>query len=98
MEPMLASGNKLFLSGITAQYGMELYVGTAEDESVKFAKSKTENEKTSLLNAMLYPNPATDVLNVKVESANTSKINVVVTDFSRRIWITKGSSVIAGSK
>ena len=94
---MLASDNKLFLSGITSQYGMELYVGVAEGESVKFAKSKTANEKTSVLNAVLFPNPATDVLNVKIESANTSKMNVVVTDFSKRIWITKAVQLSQGA-
>ncbi len=48
-------------------------------------------------NLSIYPNPAKDVLNVKIESSNTNKMDVIVTDVSKKIWITKSVQLLQGT-
>ena len=45
------------------------------------------NVASSIRITEIYPNPATDVLNINIESATINNVKMIVTDPSRKIWI-----------
>jgi ELWxxDGT repeat protein len=87
---LTAVGNKLFLSGNTLQYGIELYEGEINAEGEFTASAVTNSTiKTTDNHTLLYPNPAKNILNVNLGSANLSKATVQVTNASGNILINK---------
>src|SRR5262249_44930206 len=49
-------------------------------------KLETKNEKHFI---DVYPNPAKDVLNITIQSALAGKTNIIITDLSGKIFISK---------
>jgi ELWxxDGT repeat protein len=87
---VIPAGNKLFISGNTLQYGVELYEGEINDDGKFIASSVTNSAvKTTANNMLLYPNPAKNILNVNLSSINLSKATLQVTSVAGNILITK---------
>ena len=90
------AGNKLFISGNTERYGFELYEGEIT-ETGNFAAAKTDkliNPITS--NVQFYPNPAKDVVNIKLNALNNNVASLIVTDVSGKTVLNKNITSIKG--
>ncbi len=87
---IVATSNKLFLSGYTYKYGIELYAGEVNEQTEKFVMSRAANEKaveTSVpFNASLYPNPVMSTATLQIKG-NTKSVSVSIADMSgRKLW------------
>jgi len=79
---LTAFGNKLCFTGYSYAYGSEMWAGNVcstdkheDDVITKLVPAENESGSTSI-----YPNPVSNILNVKIVSAFDSKISVTVTD------------------
>ncbi|MEP6846935.1 MAG: ELWxxDGT repeat protein, partial [Panacibacter sp.] len=86
---IVATSDKLFLSGYTNKYGIELYAGKVDAQSGKFVASQTVNDvmqKTMSFGAVLYPNPA--VSNVALQiTGNAKNVSISILDMSgKKLW------------
>ena len=79
--------NKLFVSGYTHQYGVELYAGRIDDAGKFVATTVTEAAvKASTFNATLYPNPAVSSSVLRL-TGDIKNVSVSVMDMSgKKIW------------
>lgn len=92
---IVTAKDKLFLSGYTYKYGIELFEGKLYDKSEKFVMSKI-TDKTGGTNpsfkAILYPNPSSSNATVQV-TGNTKGISVSITDIKgKKLWQSVNSS------
>ena len=94
---LIAAGNKLFISGNTSRYGVELYEGEINDDG-KFVASSVTNSaiKVTANNMLLYPNPAKDVLNVNLNSSGNSVASLSVMDASGKAVLSKNINSAKG--
>ena len=94
---IFASDNKLFLTGVTYQYGMELYVGKVNDQTKKLEFSRASGEKLKIataFNAVLYPNPAISNTTLQI-TGNTKNVSISITDMSgRKLWQSNNSNAM----
>jgi ELWxxDGT repeat protein len=95
IKTIFSSGDKLFLSANTQQFGTELYVGTSNCGSEKFeAVSMTDKPVISngTFNAVLYPNPVISNATLQL-SGNTKNVSISITDLSgRKLWQSKSNN------
>src|SRR6185436_14826173 len=87
---LTAAGSKLFLTGYAPATGQELYAGNVEASAVK-QTTIAEVQGTShpsLINS-IYPNPAKNMLNVKIGQNNNHDLKLAVTDLSGKTILSK---------
>jgi ELWxxDGT repeat protein len=91
---MTAFGNKLAFLGYAYAYGSEMWVGNAgcgfAQENAVISKLVPTEEEAGMTS--IYPNPANDILNVRIASAADSRISVVLTDINGTPLITRTTS------
>lgn len=85
---LTSAGGKLFFTAYDPATGQELYAGTS---AVAVTSDNTDMLKTAIATGIsdVYPNPAKDVLNVKISSGNKGSLNLLVTDVSGKLLINK---------
>ncbi len=77
--------------------GINYYRLQQKDKNGKLSYSNIVKLEAKTNQVSIYPNPAKDVLNVKIESNSTNKMDVMVTDVSKKIWITKSVQLQQGT-
>lgn len=85
---MLAVREKLFLYGYTLEYGGELYVGKAADETKKLLTTRfTKPTPTAnAFNVLLSPNPATTNAKLQI-TGNVDNVSIALTDMNgKALW------------
>ncbi len=93
------AGNKLAFTGNSPAYGSELWMGSVNCRSIK-------DDDNSVLNTLksteevdgstaIFPNPANNLLNVRVSSSVESRVTITVIDVNGATLFTKtlGSGV-----
>ncbi|HLK29802.1 MAG TPA: ELWxxDGT repeat protein [Puia sp.] len=90
---MVMVGNKLAFTGSSYTYGSEIWMGSAacgfaQDNSISTKMEPTATEETIATTA-IYPNPANDILNIRIASSADSRISITLTDINGTPLITK---------
>ena len=89
------AGSKLFFTGYNAATGQELYGGNTVAASSSNADMITVATTASALKDV-YPNPAKNVLNIKITAVNKGSLNLLVTDVSGKPLINKTANTANG--
>ena len=88
IKAIFSTGEKLFISANTQEYGRELYVAT-NCEPEKFVPVSMLDKpviSNGNFNAVLYPNPAISNATLRI-TGNTKDVSVSITDISgKRLW------------
>lgn len=95
---LIAAKNTLFFSAYTNAYGNELYAGsysadTLENQNKNIAEAISVNNNAQFT---LFPNPAKNILNIKINSANSNIASLSVVDVSGKAVLNKNISSIKG--
>jgi ELWxxDGT repeat protein len=98
---LMGSGNKIFFSANTYQYGFELFVGNAGSTSLNVQSI----DRQDILRAeeaaqafKIYPNPVKDVLNINYYQQSAGSITLTITDVDGRIVLNKYVEGSAGNQ
>jgi ELWxxDGT repeat protein len=81
LNNLIASGNKLFFSGYSNQYGNEMYEGDVSTQAI--ASNAVAKNLTTALKGTVAPNPVSNVANVQLTNAKNA--DVILTDNTGRI-------------
>ncbi|HVX25883.1 MAG TPA: ELWxxDGT repeat protein [Parafilimonas sp.] len=95
---ILAAGDNLFLDVYTQQLGNELYVGKQNTEG-KFVASNVIDAsatKEAAFNAVVFPNPAKNVINIQLTSQKSNNVSLSVIDISGKTILTKSTLLSNG--
>ncbi len=85
---VVAAGDQLFVSGLTNEYGTELYAGKIDNNTGMITMSGSANEAraktTQSFDVILYPNPVSS--NARLQITGNAK-NVSITDLNgKQLW------------
>ena len=98
IQNIIATPDKLFLSGYTYQYGYELYAGKVNDQTEKFAVSKTTNiidQAIMPFSAVLYPNPSVSNATLQITGDIRNDVSVSISDISgKKLWQANNDSKV----
>jgi ELWxxDGT repeat protein len=84
---LIPTKSKLFVSGYTHQYGVELYAGKIDETGKFVAAAVTEDAvKASAFNVMLYPNPTVSASVLRL-TGDIKNVSVSIVDMSgKKVW------------
>ncbi len=81
LDNLIASGNKLFFSAYTPQYGNEMYEGDVSTQAI--ASNAVAKNLNTIFKATVSPNPVSNVANLQLVNAKNACI--ILTDNTGRV-------------
>ncbi|HMG66653.1 MAG TPA: T9SS type A sorting domain-containing protein, partial [Chitinophagaceae bacterium] len=96
LQNLMGSNDNLFFSAYSYKYGTELYTNANDgdhkknnENNVTALKVTPENATTGSMTAMIFPNPATNILNVNIASPNMEVTRLTVSGADGKVFISQ---------